>query len=122
LPGQINKYLANQCRRILLSWGAENIARAADFRLKKGLRSAINQRDDGELHERCAASTEFIYLVLYNGKLFISICETGDFEKEFLCWTSQEYFSPAATGPGLDQNSLLVSFLTYYALESKMLS
>ena len=75
LPGQINKYLANQCRKILWSWGAENIAPAADFRLKKGLCSAVKQRDVAELHERCAASTEFgeilIYLVLYVHLLYL---------------------------------------------------
>ena len=46
---------------------------------------AVNQLVDGELHER-DASTDFgeilIYLELYNVKLFIYICETGDFEKE----------------------------------------
>ena len=86
-PGQINKYLANQCRRILWFWDSEYIALAADFRLKIDLCSAVNQRDEGKLHERCSASTEFgeilIYLVLYNWQLFIYfICETGDSKKE----------------------------------------
>ena len=53
------------CLLILWSWGAENIAPAADFRLKKGLCRAVNQRDDGELHERGAASTEFGEILIY---------------------------------------------------------
>jgi len=44
---------------------AENIAPAADSRLKNGLCSAVNQRDDGELHERDAASTEFSEIRIY---------------------------------------------------------
>jgi len=51
LIGQIDKYLA----RIVPEFYGLG-APAADFRLKNGLCSAENQRGNGELHERGAAT------------------------------------------------------------------
>ncbi|MED6284739.1 hypothetical protein CHARACLAT_022060 [Characodon lateralis] len=56
----MNKYMANQCRRIPWNWATENIA---PRRLKKHLWGTVSRGYDSELKERGAGSSEFEMLI-----------------------------------------------------------